>query len=341
MKHRDHSPWTKAELRALHARCMAGEFPSALAKIRGQKSAWLLDRFRHYGWPLPARKNPVMPKRLPAGTVEAMHADYQTGMSFAAVERAHGRGPHTVRSLFVSRGLAIREPHPEAIRHHRTDGTWQAFPPATESEIEAIIQAATKLAIPAPLRIEWRHWSIERRGEFIRRLRARLPDPLARPDLPFSANVTPFDYWTAAAWDIVRAANGDLPSHLWKMKLNVISQGVIWDGRLWFWTRWETYYSEGVRWTPERSRQCLHRAIWESVHGPLPEHAVVRFIDGNPNNLNPSNLTLSNRDNLCRENQAAALLAKSRERTAILLKRHHTPSHEHTQTLQKLGSRPH
>lgn len=341
MKRLPEHPWSEAELRALHARWMAGEFASTLAKIRGKSSGYLLERFRHYGLPLRPKKNPVMPKRVPAGIAEAMYADYQAGMTLADVDRKYGRCPKCARVLFKTRGWPLRPPIKNAWRQHRADGTFQAMPPKTPEEIDALVQAATRVAVPAALKQEWRKWSIERRGEFIRRLRARLHDPKDRPDLPFSSNVVPFDYSTAAAWDILRAANGNLSSREWVMKMDVISQGVIWEGRLFFWVRSEGYYIEAVPWRPDRPRRALRRVIWESIHGKLPENAVVRQIDGNPNNLDPANLTISDRNQVCRENQFAALTRESRERTAILLNRHHTPQHEHSHTLQELGSRAH
>lgn len=337
----DH-PWTKAELKELHARYIDGAFPSELAKIRGRKkAAWLLGRFRAHGWPLREKKKPVQPMRLPAGLAEAMYADYQAGMTFADVERKHGRESKTARNIFLTRGWEVRDPLPNANRQHRADGTWQAYPPKTAEEIEQLVQAATKVMIPEELRQEWRKWSLERRGDFIRRVRARLKDPLDVPDLPFSSNVTPFDYGSEDAWKIVRAANGEKPSQRWLLQMKLVSQGVIWGGRLWFWVRDDSYYMEAVKWTPERPRRALARVIWESVHGPLPPQGVVRLIDGNPNNLDPSNLTLSDRNILCRENQAAALQRKSRERTAALLNHHQNTNDDNAQILRNLGRRAH
>jgi hypothetical protein len=171
---------------------------------------------------------------------------------------------------------------------------------------------------------------MERRGDFIARLRAHLADPQARPELPYSGNVVPFDYTTEAAWEIVRRRNQGRTSQQFDTKLNIISQGVIWDGRLWFWARRTPAYYEGIKWTPGHGRPGLHRIIWESIHGPLPEAGIIRQIDGNPNNLDPSNLILSDRNELCRENQAHFLTRNSRDLTATLLNRHQsTPSNVH------------
>ena len=336
----DH-PWTKAELKKLHARYLAGEYASTLAKIRGRRSAWLLARFQAHGWPLREKKSPAQPKRFPTDVAEAMYADYQAGMSLADVERKHGRSRSCARSLFIGRGWAVKPPQKNAWRKHRADGTWEAMTPKTEAEIEALIQAATKVMIPPGLAIEWRKWSLERRGDFIRRVRARLKDPLDMPDLPFSANVKPFDYASEEAWGILRAVNGDRTSQRWIMHLKLVSQGVIYDGRLWFWVRQTACYMEGVQWRPDRPRRVLARVIWESVHGKLPKNSVVRLIDGNPNNLDPSNLTLAEKNEVCRENQAAALQRKSRERTAAILNHHQHTNDEHAELLQNLGRRAH
>ncbi len=335
----DH-PWTAAEMRELHRRYIAGEFPSELARARRRSGQWLLARFRAHGWAIRERKTPVMPRRLPAAVAEAMYADYQAGMTLADVERKHQRPKSSARNIFQTRGWPMRPPPQNAWRQYRPDGTFQSMPPKTPEEIEALILAADRVMIPAALRTEWRKWTMDRRGDFIRRLRARLRDPLDMPDLPFSSNVKPFDYASEEAWNIARAANGDLESRRLVMQIKLVSQGVIWDGRLWFWVRHDRYYAEAVQWRPDRPRRLLARVIWESVHGPLPPRAVVRLIDGNPNNLDPSNLTISDKNEVCRENQMAALTRKSRERAAILLNQHQNPRHEHTHILQNLGRRP-
>lgn len=177
--------------------------------------------------------------------------------------------------------------------------------------------------MPAELKLEWRTWSLERRGWFITKLRAKLARLGDRRDLPFSSNVELFDYASPRAHEIAQRVNAGTDSRSARVKIDICSQGVIWRDRLWFWSH-KVGYQSGP-WTPENGRPVLHKAIWEETHGrKVPRHHVIRFIDGNPNNLAPENLHLATRNDIARENQAAALLRKSRERTAILLNRHQT-----------------
>lgn len=325
--------WDIKTLKSLHREYLAGAYASTLAKRRKRTSAELLDAFRKSGLRILERKPITMPKRVPAEKVAAMHALYQTGATFADVGRKFGCHGSTVRDLFLSRGLPVRD-IPNKWRHHRPDGTWESLPPKTPEEIEALIQAATRIQIPAELQIEWRKWPMERRGDFIRRVRARLNDPLDRPNKPFSANVIPFDYATPAAWNIIRSANKGLNSREFAMHIKLVSQGVIWNGKLWFWARKTGTYIEGAAWIPGKGRKVLSRAIWESIHGPLPPLAVVRFADGNPNNLDPSNLRLSDKNEVCRESQSAAIARKSRAQVASLLSLHLQPTQNHALALK-------
>lgn len=332
--------WSDRELRDLYQEYLAGARASDLAKRRGRTSGDLRFMFEWRGWPLrPVRPSPNQPKRVDERIVQAMYADYLAGFSLAETERRAKRRKGSARVLFVGRGLPLREAKGLPVAR-RADGSFAPFVPLTAEEIEDLIATASKLAIPDRLRLEWRKWPLERRGDFIARLRAALNDPLARPDLPFSSNVEPFDYASPKAWEMIRARNACLSSKYWHTMLKVPSQGVIWDGRFFFWNRKEPYYYEGIPWRVKRYRPALHRVIWESIHGPVPPHGVVRSIDGNPNNLDPSNLTLTDKNNLCRENQARAITEKSRERTAILLNRHQaTNHHAHPDTLQIIASR--
>lgn len=321
--------WDLETLRSMHREYLAGTYPSALAKRRKRTSGELLAAFRKHGLRILPKKRPVMPLRVSNELIAAMHADYVAGMTFAEVERKYGRSKSTARDIFIHRWLPVREPMKNAWRKHRADGTWEAMPPKTREEIDALIRNARTIAIPDELRLEWRKWDLARRADFIRRVRARLASPLDVPALPFSDNLTYFDYGSEAAWEIIRRANEGLTSRKSVMAIKLISEGVIWNGKLWFWVRRESYYMEGVPWRPDRPRRVLARVIYESVHGPLPHHSVVRVIDGNPNNLDPSNLRLATRDDICRENQANALLRKSRERTKALLNAHHQPTTSH------------
>jgi hypothetical protein len=194
--------------------------------------------------------------------------------------------------------------------------------PLTPEAINKLIAGATRLAVPAALKREWRGWPMERRGEFISRLRKKLRLPTDRPNTPFSSNVEPFDYTSPRANQIMNRKNAGRGSKYFAVKMDIKSQGVIYRDELWFWSH-KTGYQLGP-WTPERGRPCLHHHIWRETHGrPVPAGMVLVFKDGNRNNLSPDNLAPATKNDICRQNQAAALTRSSRERTALLLKIHH------------------
>ncbi len=322
--------WTTAELKKLHRLYMAGEFASNLAKSRHRSAPDLLAAWRKLRLPLRERKRYTLPgRRIPDSLVLAMHQDYKTGMTFAAVERKHDRPVKSVRTLFVSRGLPVRES--KGVSKFRSpDGSFAPYIPKTEEEIEALIQQATKVTVPEELRLDWRKWDLARRGDFIARLRARISGPDDRPNLPFSDNVEPFDYTSEKAWEIVRRKNGTAASQQWKARILPSSQGVIFAGRLYFWNGIGNGYFEGCSWTRGHGRPSLHHVIWSLHHGrAVPHLHVVRHADSNPNNFTPSNLILRTRNDVIRESQAAALTRKSRERTRLLLERSTKPKTSH------------
>ncbi|EIP99490.1 hypothetical protein OpiT1DRAFT_04008 [Opitutaceae bacterium TAV1] len=272
--------------------------------------------------------------------VQQMHAVYMSGKSLAAVGRAFNRDRRSVREMFECRGLPLR-PLTVKMPHRLPNGRIAAAAPATPEEIESIIAGMNRIEIPGALRREWRKWPLERRGEFVRRVRARLHRPEDRPDLPFSPNVEPFDYGSPHAHAIARRLNAGRNSQTKAVQIHLISQGVIWREHLYFWMNDGTppcvgaYYSGP--WRPGIGRPALHRLIWQEANGrPPPPGHVIRYRDGNPNNLLPENLVLATRNDVARENQAAALFQKSRELTALLLNRSQDNNHEHTSTLQQL-----
>lgn len=200
------------------------------------------------------------------------------------------------------------------------------------------IATATRVRVPPALKVEWRQWSLARRGEFIARIRAKLASPKDRPAFPFSANVEPFDYASEKAHAIAAQMNAGCDSRSARMKIKVCSQGVIWRGKLWFWVH-DNGYCQGP-YTREHGRPVLHHVIWKETHAStVPPSHVIRFADGNPNNHAPENLVLAHRNDLARENQAAALARKSRETTALLLDlAQNKQNHEHTSILSGLTS---
>lgn len=318
--------WTESELAALHAEYLAGAYLSGLAKRRRRSTGDLVALFKERGWAMRARVKFIFEKRRwPADLVAAMHADHLAGMGFSEIERKYQRGRKTVRGVFKHRGLEIinRRSNPKL-----PNGCFKPYTPKTEEEIEAIIQTTPKLYVPEELKLEWRKWDLARRGDFIRRLRARLASPLDRPTSPFSANVKPFDYASPEAWEIVDAANVGLTSRSAAFNLKIPSQGVIYDGSLWFWSGAGHGYFRG-KWTPENGRPSLHHHLYRLHHGPIPKDGLVTLLDGNPNNLDPFNLFLRTRNDVFRENQARAITRKSREKMEILLARTQRNNQDH------------
>jgi hypothetical protein len=182
------------------------------------------------------------------------------------------------------------------------------------------------------LKFEWRRWSLERRGWFIARLRKKLGIAGA-PTTPLSDNVEAFDYAHPRAHAIARKMNAGRNSRIACALIHINSQGLIYKGSLYFWAadggggRTGAYYIGP--WRPGTGRPSLHHVIWQETHGPVPKGHVIRFVDGNLNNLDPANFALATRNDVARENQAAALARKSREITAILLNRHQTKDDSH------------
>jgi len=214
-------------------------------------------------------------------------------------------------------------------------GQFMPDPPLTKPQINALIKSATKMIVPAALKNEWRDWPMWRRVEFIDRLRAKLKSPKDRPKKPFSSNVEPFDYGSPKAWKITNRMNAGCNSKNAKIKMNICSQGVIWNGTLWFWMQKVGYKIKGSQSTP--AWLLLHHVIWEQHHGqPVPSGYVISFKDGNPNNLSPKNFYLRTRNDLARCNQAKGLARRSRELTTTLLKATQKPNKSHVKTLSKI-----
>lgn len=188
------------------------------------------------------------------------------------------------------------------------------------SLIAAAIARTQKFIIPEELRLHWLGCDIATRSRIIAALRTRHSHPDDRPETPFSANVTPFDYTSPEARKIAAAANAGLPSQQFKIHLKINSQGVIWNGRLFFWVKQSRTYVEGIRWSPENGRPILSRVIWEAASAmPIPAGSVIRLKDENANNLDPANLYLCTRDELSRANQAAHLTRNARALTTAIL----------------------
>ena len=248
--------------------------------------------------------------RISDALVLMMHADYSTGMSLAATARKYQRHTQTVRELFQRRGLPIR-PDPHGSAKKLPNGKVAPLVPLAWQEIDELIATATKLTVPVKLKMEWRKWSLGKRAVFIMRLRAKLRRPQDAPSGPYSANVVPFDYGTPGAWEIVQRMNKERDSRTAAVKIDISSQGVIWDGRLWFWSH-KVGYQCGP-WVPGAGRPALHHVLWEKAHRrPVPPHHFLSFADGNRNNLVPGNLVLRHRGDLATENKDKGRTARRR-----------------------------
>lgn len=254
--------------------------------------------------------------------VQAMHDEYWIdGLSLAAVGRKHGKSGYSVRELFARRGLAVRPQKPKAWR--KKNGKCQFLPGKrhTPKEIAAIIQGMTKITLPEVLKAEWRHWSMPRRGEFIQAVREQVRPFNARPETPFSSNVVPFEYGTPAAIAVEARLNTGKNSQTKVIKIKPSSQGVIYQGKLWFWCGnnrgWGNYQSS-MGWSPENGRPQLNRTIWEAAHGrPVPDGQTVIHLDGNKNNLAPENLGLRSRAECAVLNSVQARLKRDPQNPAL------------------------
>jgi len=271
---------------------------------------------------------------IPKETVDAMYADYQSGMSLVAVAHKYGgRSNKTLHDIFKRRGLALRVHHVNPIDPET--GCFAPAKPLTEVELSTLIDSMTKIAVPPRLQQEWRKWSLEKRASFLARVRARIKSPDDRPITPFSSNVEPWDYTTPRAHAICKKENAGRNSRSAPSKLKVVSQGVIWRDRLFFWCR-KIGYSVGP-WRFGSGRPTLHHLIWEEENGRKipPQHTVI-FLDGNHNNFDPANLRLRSRSDCAQQNKSRFLLKHSREITKLLLTKSQTKNHEHIDNLKAL-----
>ncbi len=257
-----------------------------------------------------SRRKPYI-KDVP-GLLGRMHRDHLGGMKLVDLGRKYGYRDGNIAAAFRRARLKV-------IVDPRAGCFQRTLKRKTKWEIRRLAKTMTRVIVHPEIKTEWREWSWEKRRWWIDLVRSHLGPEHSRPAGPFSANVEPFDYTTKNARRVIAASNEGKSSWVAGCKIKVGSQGVIWDGRLWFWSA-KAGYVEGVSWTPEHGRPMLHQVIWERAHGtPVPLGHVVRHIDGNPNNLAPANLVLASRNAVARENQAEALQRKSRLKTQALL----------------------
>jgi hypothetical protein len=316
-------------VRRMYARYSAGDsFTEIGRRFGGRCNASILNLFQSRGLKTTAKHNRLARAlsglrrraRLDRLALQ-MHTEYERPLSLKAVGRKYDVHPKVLRDVFLRNGLPVREFKPIP---RQPNGSPVRYVPLTRTQLDAVVAKTTRIVIPPELRFEWRHWSLARRGNFIARLRRRLRLAGERPKTPCSANVEPFDYGSRRAHAIVAKQNRGRSSRYWGAMLRLGSQGVIYKGRLYFWnaegdgTDGGAYYVGS--WVPGIGRPALHRVIWEEAQGrAVPAGFVVRFRDGNRNNFTRSNLYLATRNDVARENQAAALARNARAVTALLL----------------------
>jgi hypothetical protein len=260
--------------------------------------------------------------------VAAAHADYWAGMKVREVARKYRPQSPRTQPLdwFRRAGLPLRVT-PMTFVPRQANGCPVKAKRHTEEEITALINGMITWNLPDVLRREWREWSLEKRRLFVVRIRARLACDTDQPKTPFSSNVVPFSYGDSHAHAVAAEMNKGRNSWTKAVQLRIGSQGVVFEGMLWFWSP-KIGYVRGA-WSREKGRPPLHHLLWERTHGrDVPAGHVIRHADGNRNNLDPANLILVTRNELVRENQHHHYVKKSRTLTQAML--NHTQSHEHT-----------
>lgn len=283
--------------------------------------------------------------------VEAIFNDYmEHDQNLAEVARRWNRASGSLASVLARWDLREKLPARSEQAKQRSRDLWARFAAdrhATAEELEAIIarmvahprrgKGSASIYVPRELKWEFRSWPMEKRAWFINTLRTRLNSPKDRPPTPFSSNVTPFDYTTPAAREIAARINAGRDSRHAVCKIDLASQGVIYKGELFFWAA-KTGYQRRGHWKRGEGRPLLHRIVWKEHHGrPLPPKHIVYFRDGNRNNFDPENLGLMSMNENARRNQAAALMRKSREQTALLLGRAQQKRNKHHGLIEALA----
>ncbi len=227
--------------------------------------------------------------------VKAMYAAYSAGMPIGKVAEKFGRDRGSLRELFHRRGLALRPVKRPAL------GFGVRIPDPAEKEQQALIAGLTHLCVPVQMKQVWKRWTFVQRRRFIKKLRARFPS--TRPAGPFSANVTPFEYGTPAAHAIAARLNRGRNSQTKVVALKPMSEGVIFERRLFFWTSAPAHGATGYLTGKPPHRTALHRLLWERYNRrPVPEKMTVIHKDGNKNNFAAGNLTLRSMADCVRQN---------------------------------------
>ena len=231
--------------------------------------------------------------------ITAMWADYSDGMSLTGVAKKYGKHRKSLNQVFGRRGLKLRP-----VKTVPRLGFGVRIPDPAHCEIKAMIAQLKHLAVPAPMKQVWKRWSFPQRQAFIKKLRIKFPSTM--PTGKFSANVTPFKYGDAHVHAIADKLNVGRTSQTKVVSLKPGSEGVIYQGVIFFWTTSTGPNSSGPTgyqaWRFP-NRKSLHRVIWEQTHGrPVPEKFTVIHSDGNKNNFTSANLKLRSKADCARQN---------------------------------------
>lgn len=239
-----------------------------------------------------------------------MHREHLAGMTLHRLEQRHGYRSGNIKAAFERLKLPVHLcPNRGYFRRslHR----------CSTEELLILARSTKRIMVPHALRTEWREWDLAKRWWFIQEQVKVHGWPYELPQGPHSANVRPFDYGSAEAHEVAARINAGLNSRQWLCHLKINSRGVIYDGHLWCYVP-DNGYVRGM-FKKGEGRKVLHREIYKAHHGPIPPGCVVRWRDGNQNNLDPANLYLATRNDVARENQAAHLTALSRRKLQAIL----------------------
>ena len=176
----------------------------------------------------------------------------------------------------------------------------------------------------------------------------RSTDSIPQPTTPFSANVTPFTFRDETVLALAEKVNVFGHSRKAIVKPKRASQGLIWNGRTFYWCK-KGFYRGGRN----GIRRTLQQAVWEHANNRMmPAAHVVTFKDGNRNNFAPKNLALKSKAEIGTANQRflsyevrAQIRAKwackvSKSKTALLLNNfNQKDKHEITNTITTLRAR--
>jgi hypothetical protein len=277
--------------------------------------------------------------------LEFLWSEYQRLGTLAAVGRLHGRNGTSLRQLFQKHGL--RQPQKPAStpkRGHRLGQFVRTVKFMSDARLLALMARQSRVLIPPEIRYEWRLWPAAKRQWFGRALQARIDaqhPEMAMPTTPLAPGFERFDYFSPRAIALAEAANSGRAAQSWEIHLRLSSRGLIWREQLWYWSWDDGHYYEGP-FRRGKGREALHQAVWRAAGRTIPPRHVLRFKDGNRNNIRAENLELWSRAQVAVENRHNFFNRKAVGDLAVFLDMTQTKkanaSHE---LVRSLGTRSH